>query len=763
MSTVSFIDKTGTMWVFNMNKTMRLSIDEGSNAEPDVRQFRPIQTFGRVMPRSILVDHEGHIWMADTDGLHRFSYTPLRQLRLKSQAIFPAIAPSVKGAIYVAVSTPQGLAPIYQTKRSGLELVRGFGDAIQCIYKAPDGSTWFGNSSLWHLRDGKLVQTFRPSRLRPINTYVEEMTADRQGNLWVTFNQGGLYRLSNDSWTRIDESSGLPSRVPVIEYTDDDGYIWFGFTKSRLARFRDGKTDNFGPSDGLDIGIITAIQVSKGDVWVGGELGLVHFDHGRFHRLNAVNPENLRGISGIIRMPNGDLWLNGLSGIVHIQAKELQLSIADNTHRLTGQRFSREDGLFGYAPQIAPLPSAIQSSDGRLWFSTTKGVFWLDPSHAVKPTFKPLVNIRSITADGKRQTVGSPLLLAAGTSNVRIEYDAVNLSEPESVHYRYKLQGNGADWQNADELTFVSYLNLHPGAYTFQVEATDNNGIWSESPTSLTMRILPAFYQTWWFLPLVALVALLCIYSAFRIRIEQNAKQVRVQYATQLMERTRVARELHDTFMQTVQASKLAVDEARKPSTTLAMNRALDLEQLSGWLGQATEEGRAALNSLRAASADECDLPEALRRAIEECKMQRITKSTFAVTGDMRETHPAVRDEIYRIAYEAISNAYAHSKASHLRVRLMYTHDLTISIIDDGIGIDPMVAEKGKDGHFGLQGMRERVAHIKGKLTIASSSQTGTEITVSVPGRIVFREATLNQWTKLQIFLKKLRESSPQD
>jgi signal transduction histidine kinase len=152
------------------------------------------------------------------------------------------------------------------------------------------------------------------------------------------------------------------------------------------------------------------------------------------------------------------------------------------------------------------------------------------------------------------------------------------------------------------------------------------------------------------------------------------------------------------------------------------------------------QEGRAALNSLRTGTTETNDLAEALRRVTEDSAMPSSMAVAFSVIGDAREMHPIVRDEVYRIGYEAIRNAWKHSAASQLEVDLRYARDLTLRVGDNGAGIDPAIAERGKDGHFGLQGMRERAARIGGELTLGSSSSSGTEIKLIVPGRIIFRK-----------------------
>jgi signal transduction histidine kinase len=218
-------------------------------------------------------------------------------------------------------------------------------------------------------------------------------------------------------------------------------------------------------------------------------------------------------------------------------------------------------------------------------------------------------------------------------------------------------------------------------------------------------------------------------------------KIIELRLEERVNERTRITRELHDTFLQTIQGSKLVADDALDPSTDpIRMRRAM--EQLSVWLARATQEGRAALNSLRTTTTQTNDLAEALRRVTEEGLIPSSMAVTFSIVGDAKEMHPIVRDEIYRIGYEAIRNACMHSGASRLEVELRYANELALRVSDNGTGIDLAIANGGKDGHFGLQGMREHAARIGGKITLVSSSSSGTEIKLVVPGGIVFWKTT---------------------
>jgi signal transduction histidine kinase len=238
----------------------------------------------------------------------------------------------------------------------------------------------------------------------------------------------------------------------------------------------------------------------------------------------------------------------------------------------------------------------------------------------------------------------------------------------------------------------------------------------------------------------------------FRLRVRQIAADINARFDERLDERTRLAREFHDTFLQTIQGSKMVADDALDESTDPArMRRAL--EKLSAWMGQATKEGRAALNSLRASTTERNDLAEAIQRAVDACVIRGSMVGAFSVEGSVVEMHPIMRDEIYRIGYEAIRNTCQHSGASRMDVHLRYAKDLFLSVQDNGRGIAPEILANGKEGHFGLQGMSERAARIGGKLHLSSSPGSGTLMEITISGNIVFRRRTPVQtlFTKIRV------------
>jgi signal transduction histidine kinase len=326
---------------------------------------------------------------------------------------------------------------------------------------------------------------------------------------------------------------------------------------------------------------------------------------------------------------------------------------------------------------------------------------------------------------------------------------------PQKVRFRYKLEGHDTDWQDPGTRRQAFYSDLRPGNYRFRVIACNNDGVWNEEGATLGFSIAPAWFQTTWFLVACVVIGAVVAWVIYRLRERQIARAISSRFDERLAERTRMARELHDTFLQTIQGSKLVADDALDPSTDLIRMRHA-MEQLSVWLEQAMREGRAALNSLRTTTTQKNDLAEAFRRATDNGFMPGSMQATLSVVGEARNMHPIVRDEIYRIGYEAIRNAYKHSQASRLDVELRYTHDLVLRVRDNGVGIDPSTAALGKDGHFGLPGMRERTARIGATLTMVSSANSGTQITVVIPGGIVFQKESLTPFEKMKALLRRM-------
>jgi signal transduction histidine kinase/ligand-binding sensor domain-containing protein len=744
-SSQKFRDRNNSVWISYDDKpiVMRLpqerlrdDLNRASPAGSETYDFYPFEM-------AQLVDREGNIWFGDTKGIHRFSYSPLNRQEFPKEALGYldfAVAADDNGAVWISSRTDIPKANLYYV--SDGEAQRRLPQVISAFaYRAPDRTLWFsGQGCLWHLVGHDFVRVDLPREMANQFYSLQTITGDQQGGIWVSFGRHGLYRLADGIWTPYGGRDDLPKTgALIIEFTDSLDRVWFGYLNNQLAVLDGNRVRVFGPSDGLQVGTILAIHGRGSKIWIGGEFGLEQFDQGRFRNVAAVNEEWLRGISGIVETANGDLWLNAISGIFHIRKAEISTALTDSNYRVNGEHFGRREGLPGIAAQLRPLPTAIEGTDGRLWFTLRNGVVWLDPAaYSEKRAVPPPITIQSVSADDKSYTPAPRLSLPAHTSSVQVSYSAVSLSDPEAIRFRYKLEETDKGWHEAAAAAPVTYRNLPPGSYHFNVEASDTNGSWSGALATAEFTILPAFYQTGWFIALCVVSALAFLYLLYMLRLRQLARQYSMRLEERLSERTRIAREFHDTLIQTVQGSKLVADDALDQSANPArMHHAL--KQLSEWLERAIQEGRAALNSLRTSTTETNDLADGLRRATEECRMFSSMETSISVEGDSKEMHPVVRDEIYRIGYEAIRNACVHSKASRLHVGLKYGQDLAISVGDNGVGIPESIINSDTDGHYGLQGMRERAARIGGKLKIVSSVDSGTEVSLVIPGRIAFR------------------------
>lgn len=720
-----------------------------------------------------LVDHEGNIWFAGPKGFYRFFYKPLVQPALKSTMGNIAITSDGHGGVWAGGK----YSPLFHL-RAGQQEIPELGDwRLQVAYLALDNTVWIGEqySGLWHetssnvLPGGNpIVIKFQkellkytghrwdyietPEEVPNLGEFFQAITQDRKGGLWVSFGRYGLFRYADGKWTANGGRNDFPKTMSLSEFTDTVGRVWFGFTGNQLAVLEGDNLRTFGPNDGLAVGNVLAFAGRGPDVWIGGDLGLQRYFNGRLVTINAVDNDMLRGVSGIIERANGDLWLNGSTGVFHITQAEISRALQDPTHRVTGEHFGARHGLPGYAPQVRPLQSAVESKDELLWFAVNNGVVWLDPNHTHKPAIETPISIQSVYADGKYYDLGTPLRFPAHTSNLNINYVAVSLSAPESVRYRYKLQETDKDWREVRTAEPVTFRNLPPGSYHFVVGTSDTNGAWSDKFATVEFTILPAYYQTVWFRLAMIATGLLLVFGLYRLRLRQATARLNVRFDERLAERTRIARELHDTLLQTIQGSKLVADNALDKRDDDVAHLRGTIKRLSGWLGQATKEGRAALNSLRTSTIETNDLVAGLRTATEECLLNSSTTVKFSATGGPRDLHPIARDEIYRIGYEAIRNACAHSSASELEVSINCAQDLTLRVNDNGCGIDPVISAEGKSGHFGLQGMRERAKRIGSKITLNSSPNSGTAITLVVPGNIVFRNGSATRFEKIKSF-----------
>ena len=734
-------DRDGALWVGG-DGLSRVPFPD--RVKPAAEKFTAAQGLSNDKVEAVLEDREGNLWIGTDGGLDRFRY--------RNVTWFP-----LPGSLFTLMAGPDG--KVWAGSRGDFPLLRvedrkvavDAPSDVFTAYRDPDGSLWLsGNQSLLHWQNGKFFKIAVPDQVEKLSLSAtppdpitaSSITKDHAGNLWVAFGGSGEFRLQNGLWTFVPILPDHPDWSASYGFTDGADRVWLSWG-DRIAHYDHDKVRIFAAKEGLAIGPPNVIAGRDQEVWVGGESGLALLQGGRFHTVQSAEATGFSSVTGIVVTRSSGLWASTGSGIVHIPESEIRNVMQQPEHKVSFELFDLVSDLPEPMQKKGEVYSsgAMQADDGSLWFAAHNGAVRVDPAHIYRNPLPPPVAIRSVIADNKIYSAFSSPALPALTENLLIEYTALSLSIPERVRFRYKLENWDKDWHEAGNRREAFFTHLAPGKYSFHVTASNNDGVWNDTGATLNFTVAPAWYQTEWFLALCVVAGLVILWTLYRLRLRQVARAISTRFDERLAERIRVARDLHDTVLQTIQGSKLVADDALDPSTDPArMRRAM--EQLSVWLGRATEEGRAALNSLRTSATEKNDLAEAFRRAIEECRMQSSMESSFSVVGTASEMHPIVRDEVYRIGYEAIRNACAHSQASRLQVELTYAQDLALRVSDNGVGIDSAVAGGGKKGHFGLQGMRERATRIVGKLTVTSSATSGTEVRLVVPGGIIYRTIT---------------------
>jgi hypothetical protein len=388
-----------------------------------------------------------------------------------------------------------------------------------------------------------------------------------------------------------------------------------------------------------------------------------------------------------------------------------------------------------------------------LWFVAGDGVSVIDPRHLPFNKLPPPVHIEEITADRKKYETSPHLRLPPLVRDLEIDYTALSFVAPEKVRFRVKLEGHDRDWKDAGNERKAFYNDLPPRKYRFRVKACNNSGVWNEAGASFDFSIDPKYYQTTWFKIACAAAFLTVLWGLYRLRLYQIAREFNVHLEARVGERTRIARDLHDTVLQSFQGMMLRLQagiEILPPSKTKdALEKALELGD------RAIAEGRESIHDLRASTTTTNELAQAMRGVADELAGEGSPTFRLVVEGAVRDLHPILRDEVYRIAREALRNSFNHAKAHHIEAEIAYGERLLrLRIRDDGCGIPADILGAGRSGHYGLNGMRERARQIGASLDIWSGGRTGTEIDLSIPTSIAYSKSPGR--SRLQLFRKKV-------
>lgn len=784
-------DSTGTLWA-GVVRTGRgyglLRFAHGA-----WQSYETPEVDGKNMKvQSLLSDREGSLWIGTSDrGLYRLANGRLDHFDITTGLSANTVSEMFEdreGSLWVV--TPEGvdhfwdLAVLSFGSKEGLSA-----DNVDSVVANGDGSVWAGGLGTLDVLDGEHVRsigrgngllthlvtylfkdsynrvwiagggqlcyydrhrfhTFTMPDGKPVGI-VASMTEDRGHDLWASaFDQrtgaASLLHLHDLKVAEVFASNeAIDKQFFNAMAPHPEGGLWLGGEKHGVYRFRDGR---YTPVDlgGYKGAMDALLPELDGALWVTTAKGVLWVRDGKVRALNKQNGLPCETESDITQDRGGNLWISMGCGLVRIDRSEIDHWLLDDTYRVKTALFDALDGAEPYMANTSPS----WSPDGRLWFANGHKIQMIDSARLPHNSLAPPVRIEEVTADHQSYPPVSHILFPQLTHDVEIDYAALTYVAPQKVRFQYRLDGHDSNWHDPGARRQAFYNDLPPGQYTFHVIASNSNGIWNNQGAALGFTIPPAWYQTLWFKILCGLLAAGIGYAFYLYRINQFAAVLKMRFDERVEERTRLARDLHDTLLQTIQGSKLVADHAHSdPNDAGQMHHALGL--VSNWLDRAVIEGRAALHSLRSSTVDTNDLAMAFRRAAEDCRFGTSIQVSHSLVGESHDMHPIVRDEIYRIGYEAINNACVHSGGRVVTVELVYGQNVMLRVWDDGKGVDSETLQSGRPGHFGLKGMQERAARIGAKLTLLTSPTGGTEVCLLVPGSVVFRTYGSNETSSL--------------
>ena len=772
-----FRDRNGALWIGALADRGLLHIHDGRMdlyTRSDGLSGNGVSSF--------LEDREGNIWVATKDGLDRFRDFAVPTISveqgLSSHAV-SAIVAATDGSIWLGTNkglnrwkngqvtiyrkrslpTARGgsslsvLAPGWATDSRGVREITDSGlpeDEVISLFEDHRGQIWVTMLG-W-------VGTLKSDRFFPVSSMpyglVFSITGDRAGNVWMS-HQEGLFHLLQERVVERIPWANLGRREPATALLHDavQGGLWLGFRDGGVAYYKDGQfRASYAGSEGLAEGLVGGLHIDgNGTLWAATEGGLCRIRDGRALTLTGQNGLPCNTVHWMMEDDVGSVWLYMACGLVRVARSELDAWASDPKLTIHPTVFDSLDGVrshrfyFGYGAIVA------KSTEGKIWFLPAGGVSVIDPHHLTFNKLPPPVHIEQVTADGKSYDVLNGLRLPAGVSDLLFDFTALSFVAPEKVRIRVKLEGQDKDWRELGNQRRVPYTNLPPRAYRFRVAACNNSGVWNEEGDFLDFSIAPAFYQRTSFHVLCVVAFLALLFAAYRLRVRQIALQFNKTLEARVSERTRIARELHDTLLQSFQGLLLRFQSV---SNVLPANPHEAKQRLDVALNQAAEaitEGRDAVQGLRSSATETNDLANGIIAIGSELTSDASALDSPAihvqVEGDPRNLNAIVRDEAYRIAGEALRNAFRHAQARRITVELRYDkRHFRLRIRDDGKGLDEQTLRRLPAGHFGLPGMRERADNVGGRLEVRTRLDSGTEVELSIPGNIAYGGTARRSW-----------------
>ena len=741
-------DRDGGLWISAFHSGL-LHIHQGR-----VDEFKQTDGLSGDETTAIYEDRENNLWVATNDGLDRFRNTAVATYALKeglSNGNVRSVLAYKDGSVWIA--TASGLDRWREGQIATFDKHDGKlnGASPASLFQDASGRLWLSTTrEIGYLKDNRFV-----SLTSTYDGRLLSITEDTGGDIWMADQRAGLLRLSGGKFAGRIPWASLGHKDFALSLAADPsrGGLWIGFFEGGISYFSGGTIrETLTAADGLGAGTVTSLQVENdGTLWAATDNGLSRVKGGRIVTLGRKNGLTCDAIHWMIQDDDHSFWLDTPCGIMRLTPSEIGtwLRAADKgqaEHVIVHPTiFDNSDGVRVHDLAYRPYnPPATKSLDGRIWFAPLDDVSVIDPRHLPFNNVPPPVHIEQVMADAKSYDASNGLRLPPVVHELTIDYAALSLAVPEKVRFRYKLEGQDPKWKEVVNLRQVRYTNLAPGHYTFSVIACNNDGVWNETGASLHFSIAPAYYQTVWFRICCVAALLLLLLAAYLLRVRQLEAQFAAGLEARVDERTRIARDLHDTLLQTFNALLPYLQTVSNvlPSQPDEAKRRVDhaIEQATN----AITDGRDTVHALRSGGSAATDLDLAIGNFAKELlsgtTSEPVPEIHVQVEGKPTLLNPIVRDEAYRIATEAVRNAIRHANARRIEVEIRFDEQhLRLRIGDNGTGIHPAILNRDhKAGHWGLRGMRERAKLVGGELEVWSQPNVGTEIELSIPAAIVF-------------------------
>jgi ligand-binding sensor domain-containing protein/anti-sigma regulatory factor (Ser/Thr protein kinase) len=679
---------------------------------------------------AIYEDREGSLWVAgESGGLNQFYDGAITPLTTREGLVSDSVSTVLQGKNGdLWFGTNNGISRLSGGKFTNLTTKDGISDKLsQALWETGDGALWIGTGTqgVNRLMNGR-IENFGERDGFP-RSYIRAIRETRNGDLWIAMEKGLLLWRENEK-TFFTTANGLIDNAVRVLLETPEGDLWLG-TQGGLQKFGGANPQTLTTQNGLPGNIIISLHSdADGILWVGTDRGLARIDRSLAVKSVTTGDGLFHDtIHGIISDDAGNLWLSCATGIFRVSKSRIEQLFRGEIKKIESVHFNTADGMKSAEVGGDFQPAVWRAADGNLWFPTNAGAIVIDPRNLRENKNPPGVLIEEVLFDEKRQPSGEKLNVPSGVFRVDFRFTAPSFRAPNKLKFQYQLTGYDRDWHDAEAgKRQISYTNLPPGNYDFRVRAANENGVWNETGASLAFSVAPRFYQTWWFYLLCALLIGAIAFLLYRLRL----RQIKNRFALVLAERTRIAREIHDTLAQGFVGTTLQLEAAEAALEFAPAQAKEHLAQAKTLAKSSLTEARHSIWELRQENHENFDLPLELKKFAARATAKTAIKANIKIIGSPCKLPELVEHNLFRIGQEAITNAIKHSQANLIEGKLIFTAEtVALRVSDDGRGFD---TDQTNGGGFGLRGANERAAIIGADVKIESRIGAGTKLEVTI-------------------------------